>query len=1017
MTSKHPPPSPSPLETLNRQLELIVNSNDTIPWDPARRFTSYAGNLHRITDNLLRLQNELILSSPSVNTAIKGISVDLAKAYDTVVVYKERSKIFVLINGRSLCKSLHDRTVAIAGWLALLESGLHGFPDLRKKVYDLSRDMKQPHFAMTENEERVYCTLQKEGQGKPITKPVQSAIIMDLARALGISPSNHAELSEHVKLLKNDVARSNSVSERRILMSLQRILDNWTVEPNISALSLDFDLEDESQILPFKNFLCPLTKEIMKDPVVLESAQTYEQTAIEYWFERCLEDGRDPTCPVTGKVLSSLEKKPNIGLAGAIEEWVNRNVDIQIKSAVKHLSREPPPVDCVERALDIIYKISEEHASSRYKFRNAGIVVQIIKLLRNFSKSISSALKTKALMVLLSMAKDEDSKAVMIEEGITKLAINSLAGSIEKEKEKEYALMLLIEFANSEAYCAKIASEKGAFLLLSSLAESLEYPTLSNLAEDILKRLEVMDENVEHLVAAGRFEPLLSRLCEGSQSIQIEMASLLGKMTLTNCNKEQIARRSATVLVEMTLKLETRTASLQALCNLSSFGAPPEQKELAAAIIANIVSNPGHWELAEIDKNGHSMLSSSIVSQLIQLLSQLTPRCQVSVLRILCGISSSPKASEQVTTEISSGDGIKTIMEYLEHPETEQRTYALKLVRILSESSGGVVSDEFRRQNKLVLLKEKLQDNLPTNCEQSDAACILANLPLSEEEVKTVLGPSFLKWTVTTLRENQSITSGRASRSSSSLLEGLLGLLLHFAKSTDTQTLVWVKENHLIAIFREQLSFLSKPRCKQLAVLGLKHLSETGRLLTSDEESDPLPPQGFCSSMVFICGRAIPDINSTCPIHNSPCGEDSELCLLKSDCIKPLVELLSDEHTDVQIAAVEALSTLIPETFHNFRAAADELDRLDVVDAVVNLFIDVRPGELQEKAIWMVERLLRGESTSQRFAINQTLVRALGEALKLGNANTRKIAQDALTNLQQLSGASGKISGPMRAWR
>ncbi|KAL2898630.1 U-box domain-containing protein 44 [Bienertia sinuspersici] len=501
MTSKHPPPSPSPLETLNRQLELIVNSNDTIPWDPARRFTSY----------------------PVTFTALPTTFFDFRM---------KRSKIFVLFNGRSLCKSLHDRTVAIAGWLALLESGLHGFPDLRKKVYDLSRDMKQPHFAMTENEERVYCTLQKEGQGKPITKPVQSAIIMDLARALGISPSNHAELSEHVKLLKNDVARSNSVSERRILMSLQRILDNWTVEPNISALSLDFDLEDESQILPFKNFLCPLTKEIMKDPVVLESAQTYEQTAIEYWFERCLEDGRDPTCPVTGKVLSSLEKKPNIGLAGAIEEWVNRNVDIQIKSAVKHLSREPPPVDCVER----VWTSSIRYQKSMLQ---ADINSEMLAL-SNFSKSISSALKTKALMVLLSMAKDEDSKAVMIEEGITKLAINSLAGSIEKEKEKEYALMLLIEFANSEAYCAKIASEKGAFLLLSSLAESLEYPTLSNLAEDILKRLEVMDENVEHLVAAGRFEPLLSRLCEGSQSIQIEMASLLGKMTLTNCNKSKL---------------------------------------------------------------------------------------------------------------------------------------------------------------------------------------------------------------------------------------------------------------------------------------------------------------------------------------------------------------------------------------------------------------------------------------------------------------------------------------------
>lgn len=239
---------------------------------------------------------------------------------------------------------------------------------------------------------------------------MQSAIILDLARALGIEPTNHAELLQHVELLKNDLARSNSVSERRILMSLQRIIDSWSAEPNISALSLDFDLDDESQILPFKNFLCPLTKEVMKDPVVLESAQTYERTAIEYWFEHCLKDGRDPTCPVTGQVLNSLEQKPNIGLAGAIEEWVNRNIDIQIKSAVSHLTKDPPSLDCVERVLDTIYKISEEHPSSRYKIRNSGVAVLIINLLKNYSKSIGSLLKTKALMALLTMSKDEDSK-------------------------------------------------------------------------------------------------------------------------------------------------------------------------------------------------------------------------------------------------------------------------------------------------------------------------------------------------------------------------------------------------------------------------------------------------------------------------------------------------------------------------------------------------------------------------------------------------------------------------------
>lgn len=60
-------------------------------------------------------------------------------------------------------------------------------------------------------------------------------------------------------------------------------------------------MEDDVNISPFKSFLCPSTNEAMKEPVVLESSQTYERRAIEYWFERCLEDCRDLSCPVTGR--------------------------------------------------------------------------------------------------------------------------------------------------------------------------------------------------------------------------------------------------------------------------------------------------------------------------------------------------------------------------------------------------------------------------------------------------------------------------------------------------------------------------------------------------------------------------------------------------------------------------------------------------------------------------------------------------------------------------------------------
>lgn len=264
---------------------------------------------------------------------------------------------------------------------------------------------------VTENEERVYCTLQKEGELRQSSKAVQSAIIMDLARALGMDAGDHDGLAAEIKLLKRDLEGTSSVAERRILISLEKTFDSWSAEPFVAGRCSDADSEEDAHIPPFKNFLCPLTKEVMKDPVALESFQTYERTAITYWFDRCLEDGRDPTCPITGQVLKTLKLKPNIGLAGAIEEWVNRNIELQLKLALQYLAEEGThPAECIERALDNVHRISEEHPTSRYRVRNAGLVVLIVKLLKRQGKSLASLLRTKAFMALHSMSRDEESK-------------------------------------------------------------------------------------------------------------------------------------------------------------------------------------------------------------------------------------------------------------------------------------------------------------------------------------------------------------------------------------------------------------------------------------------------------------------------------------------------------------------------------------------------------------------------------------------------------------------------------
>lgn len=372
--------------------------------------------------------------------------------------------------------------------------------------------------------------------------------------------------------------------------------------------------------------------------------------------------------------------------------------------------------------------------------------------------------------------------------------------------------------------------------------------------------------------------------------------------------------------------------------------------------------------------------------------------------------------AESVMAHIKLCDGLKTIITFLDYSEVEHRTYAFRLTRLLSDRLGEDLANELKSSNKLHLIKNEILDTQSTDGKRSDAACILANLPLLDSEVKDVLGPSFVGWIVATLKEQHRSSNLRTSRPISVMDEGLLGLLLHFTRSPDLESINIIKEHRIMTIFCEQLVFSSKAKERKLAALGLKYLSETGRAI-SGGESEPQPPHGFCSSLIFMCRRRSSK-PSACLIHNSPCEEESQLCLLKGNCIKPLVELLKDDDTSVQIAAVEALSTLALDTYSaNFEYVVDELERLGVVNAVFLLFIQARSGELQEKALWMVERILRVENQTQKNALNQPLVRALVEAFKHGNAVTKKHAQDALTSLKQISGVSGKTSVQNRGRR
>ncbi|GMJ06734.1 plant U-box 23 [Hibiscus trionum] len=91
---------------------------------------------------------------------------------------------------------------------------------------------------------------------------------------------------------------------------------------------------DEIDVPPF--FICPISLEIMKDPVTVSTGITYDRASIEQW----LFSGKNTACPVTKQVISDSELVPNHTLRRLIQSWCTLNAC----HGVERIPTPKPPI-------------------------------------------------------------------------------------------------------------------------------------------------------------------------------------------------------------------------------------------------------------------------------------------------------------------------------------------------------------------------------------------------------------------------------------------------------------------------------------------------------------------------------------------------------------------------------------------------------------------------------------------------------------------------------------------------
>ncbi|KAJ7296244.1 hypothetical protein O6H91_10G051100 [Diphasiastrum complanatum] len=92
------------------------------------------------------------------------------------------------------------------------------------------------------------------------------------------------------------------------------------------------------------DFRCPLSLELMADPVIVASGQTYERAYIQQWL-----DQGNTTCPKTRQILAHTHLIPNYTVKALITNWCEAN-DVPLPEPTKlkpHISLLEPPSESV----------------------------------------------------------------------------------------------------------------------------------------------------------------------------------------------------------------------------------------------------------------------------------------------------------------------------------------------------------------------------------------------------------------------------------------------------------------------------------------------------------------------------------------------------------------------------------------------------------------------------------------------------------------------------------------------
>ncbi|XP_043714501.1 U-box domain-containing protein 15-like [Telopea speciosissima] len=335
-----------------------------------------------------------------------------------------------------------------------------------------------------------------------------------------------------IRKLVKERAGQNTESTQQILDVLSKFKQIAGVEEHnlFNESSVPKTLEKSPSLVIPHEFLCPITLELMTDPVIVATGQTYERESIQKWL-----DSNHRTCPKTGQILVHLALAPNFALRNLILHWCEKNnVELpkkevnlgsdssiehkeEIVSLVKNLSSSQ--LDVQRKAVTKIRMLSKENPDNRVLIARSGGIPLLVQLL----SYPDSKIQEHTVTALLNLSIDESNKRLIARVGAIPAIIEVLQHGTIEAKENSAATLFSLSILDENKVA--IGNADG----IPPLVDLLQNGTIRGKkdAATALFNLSLNQANKARAIKADIVKPLLQLLTDKNLGMVDEALSIL----------------------------------------------------------------------------------------------------------------------------------------------------------------------------------------------------------------------------------------------------------------------------------------------------------------------------------------------------------------------------------------------------------------------------------------------------------------------------------------------------------